>query len=229
MSLVNCPECQKEISDTVKKCPQCGYTLKSNNKKIEFNYKNIIENFKTKKSYKIAGTIILILILLLTTIVFISNKESRIAKNVVEYLEDEGYNCNKEKNNNRDNIYICEKTDDDKTHTYTLSWKSSDLFYRLVEDAFNIEYHFEDRYERYFDFTLSRYKSNKHQYIRVNNTIDNELCSFNPTDNKDTFRESGKGIIYTSYDDECDNFLKEFNNMLEIFEDIVEDNKIRTE
>ncbi len=28
MALINCPECSKEISDTVKKCPNCGYKFK---------------------------------------------------------------------------------------------------------------------------------------------------------------------------------------------------------
>lgn len=28
MSLMNCPECNKEISDTVKTCPNCGYKIK---------------------------------------------------------------------------------------------------------------------------------------------------------------------------------------------------------
>lgn len=27
MALINCPECQREISDTVKACPHCGYSL----------------------------------------------------------------------------------------------------------------------------------------------------------------------------------------------------------
>jgi predicted amidophosphoribosyltransferase len=28
MSLINCPECKKEISDLAESCPQCGYKLK---------------------------------------------------------------------------------------------------------------------------------------------------------------------------------------------------------
>lgn len=28
MSLINCPECNKEISDTVKICPNCGYKIR---------------------------------------------------------------------------------------------------------------------------------------------------------------------------------------------------------
>ncbi|MGN0609869.1 MAG: hypothetical protein ACI4J6_11730 [Oscillospiraceae bacterium] len=33
MALINCPECKKEISDTVRKCPNCGYTIKKFDKK----------------------------------------------------------------------------------------------------------------------------------------------------------------------------------------------------
>ena len=29
MALINCPECGKEMSDSVKKCPHCGYKIKS--------------------------------------------------------------------------------------------------------------------------------------------------------------------------------------------------------
>jgi len=34
MALINCPECQKEVSETAKRCPHCGYTLKDNKKII---------------------------------------------------------------------------------------------------------------------------------------------------------------------------------------------------
>lgn len=30
MALINCPECGKEISDSVKKCPHCGKKIKDN-------------------------------------------------------------------------------------------------------------------------------------------------------------------------------------------------------
>jgi ribosomal protein L37E len=30
MSLINCPECGKEISDSAKKCPKCGYPISKN-------------------------------------------------------------------------------------------------------------------------------------------------------------------------------------------------------
>lgn len=37
MALINCPECKKEISDTIEQCPHCGYKIKrkkSVNKKL---------------------------------------------------------------------------------------------------------------------------------------------------------------------------------------------------
>lgn len=34
MALINCPECNKSISDQSNSCPGCGYPLKSNDTKI---------------------------------------------------------------------------------------------------------------------------------------------------------------------------------------------------
>ena len=33
MALIKCPECGKEISDSISTCPNCGYVLKKKNKK----------------------------------------------------------------------------------------------------------------------------------------------------------------------------------------------------
>lgn len=33
MAIIKCPECNKEMSDTVKKCPHCGYKIKNKSKK----------------------------------------------------------------------------------------------------------------------------------------------------------------------------------------------------
>jgi hypothetical protein len=34
MALITCPECNKEISDTAKSCPSCGYELKPSGKQL---------------------------------------------------------------------------------------------------------------------------------------------------------------------------------------------------
>lgn len=49
MALINCPECSKEISDTVKVCPHCGYKIK----KINNHYRKISKS--TKKWIVIAA------------------------------------------------------------------------------------------------------------------------------------------------------------------------------
>lgn len=43
MALINCPECKKEISDTARKCPHCGYAVKSVVKDISTNKKTILK------------------------------------------------------------------------------------------------------------------------------------------------------------------------------------------
>lgn len=35
MAIINCPECQHELSNTIKKCPQCGHKI------VLHNYKNV--------------------------------------------------------------------------------------------------------------------------------------------------------------------------------------------
>lgn len=57
MALINCPECNKEISDTVKKCPHCGIKIKG--------YKKKSMSLKTKKILAISGVIIAICIVAL--------------------------------------------------------------------------------------------------------------------------------------------------------------------
>jgi len=79
MSLINCTECNKEISDKVKSCPHCGYPFEDE-KDIEEQQVNAIEvetNAKLKKSKKnkvVIITSILIFIVLLSGIVFYTQK-----------------------------------------------------------------------------------------------------------------------------------------------------------
>ncbi|MCH5266616.1 MAG: hypothetical protein J1F02_12000 [Lachnospiraceae bacterium] len=59
MALINCPECNKEISDTVKVCPGCGYKFKKSKQKKEKKEPKI---FKSKKSKRIAIVILAVVI-----------------------------------------------------------------------------------------------------------------------------------------------------------------------
>ena len=42
MALIKCPKCNKEISDTTKKCIHCKTKVKSNNNTLKINYKLVI-------------------------------------------------------------------------------------------------------------------------------------------------------------------------------------------
>lgn len=42
MALIKCPKCNKEISDTTKKCIHCKTKIKSNNNTLKINYKLVI-------------------------------------------------------------------------------------------------------------------------------------------------------------------------------------------
>ena len=42
MALIKCPECNKEISDTTKRCPSCGYKFHIKNRKIIYTIISIV-------------------------------------------------------------------------------------------------------------------------------------------------------------------------------------------
>lgn len=60
MSLINCPECNKEISDSVKKCPACGYKIKKHKGQKE---PRILKTSKQKILFKIILIIVIIVLL----------------------------------------------------------------------------------------------------------------------------------------------------------------------
>lgn len=60
MALINCPECQKEISDQAKKCPNCGVSVKKEIARIKSEE---ISKTVTTKEKVIAFVIILAIII----------------------------------------------------------------------------------------------------------------------------------------------------------------------
>ena len=72
MALIKCPECEKEISDTVKTCPHCGYKLRKKAK----------DNIKT--SNKIIIIILIIIILPIVYLLLIGQESRQIALNIIK-------------------------------------------------------------------------------------------------------------------------------------------------
>lgn len=77
MALIKCPECGKEISDTVKNCPNCGYKMKKKSEK------------KSKKNLMIILFVILVVLIVGGVVAFKSVKERK--KQL--YYENIVYNC----------------------------------------------------------------------------------------------------------------------------------------
>lgn len=85
MALIKCPECKKQISDTNKKCPKCGYELKkeeSKKKKEQLidkgknSVSSFVELLKKYKKFIIIGIIIVIFIILVTFVINYINEKT---------------------------------------------------------------------------------------------------------------------------------------------------------
>lgn len=62
MALIICPECNKEISNSVKKCPHCGYKIKMKQKKPK-KEPRILTTTKRKKVFVVVISIIILALL----------------------------------------------------------------------------------------------------------------------------------------------------------------------
>ena len=67
MALINCPECQKEISEKVKSCPHCGYPFETNSvgnsQQTDKNNWNKYKDLNTWKPAVRAGKTVLVIYL----------------------------------------------------------------------------------------------------------------------------------------------------------------------
>lgn len=84
MSLINCPECNKEVSDTAKSCPHCGYNIEkyiadSQHKEVVTNKSEAPEIKKPSKTGLIIGIIALIFIVIITILVVKQKKQDEYA------------------------------------------------------------------------------------------------------------------------------------------------------
>lgn len=122
MVLIKCPECKKRISDTVNKCPQCGFDL-SNVSKNDLK----VKEFKLEKKTIIKIVIIVgILLVVLFGYKMLFPANGRVNK-AVRYLESEGYECEKEMAVtlfNTDGKYICVDEDSkDNKREFIITWE----------------------------------------------------------------------------------------------------------
>lgn len=106
MALIKCKECHKEISDTVRFCPHCGYKM---SKKSNFSKKMLT---KIKSNKKIIIILALILIVLIGGLIFYLSYtgSKRYAKKMTSYLEERGFVCERDPYERL--VYNCDKKED---------------------------------------------------------------------------------------------------------------------
>jgi DNA repair exonuclease SbcCD ATPase subunit len=84
MALINCPECQKEISDKVKACPHCGYPL--SNESSEENTQRVevtdIKINSQKLKPAITGVILIGLVIVIGILIFNNARKSNYITNL---------------------------------------------------------------------------------------------------------------------------------------------------
>jgi uncharacterized membrane protein YvbJ len=89
MALINCPECNKEISDKVKACPYCGYPLIDNDETQKVEVTSVKLQINKDKPKKIVATIVGILFVVGIVFVFyLSSKQEQYSKDFNIVIEE---------------------------------------------------------------------------------------------------------------------------------------------
>ncbi|MDE5604751.1 MAG: zinc ribbon domain-containing protein [Eubacterium sp.] len=96
MALINCPECNKEISDTVKACPHCGYSFEKSVPQLPENTTGNEDNSslsKNRNSKKVIIPIVIIIVLVFVAVgvYFLATANSRNYEKAVELYKAENY------------------------------------------------------------------------------------------------------------------------------------------
>jgi len=89
MALIQCPECNKEISDKVKSCPFCGFPFETSAdvQQVEIASVNIATKDPVKMKKVITGAIIAVVVLVLGFVIFSVIKNNDEKKKYNAYID----------------------------------------------------------------------------------------------------------------------------------------------
>lgn len=144
MALVKCPECNREVSDTVRKCPNCGYKLRLHKKQIE----QVSVWKKNNKWWKILIAMVIVAILSGGGIACYLYMNSSLRK-VQNYLA--------EGNIDQAQVVFDDKIKSDSELAIDLKGELLDVLSSVIDDyAENaVEY---DAYQKIKDFIIMNYE-----------------------------------------------------------------------
>lgn len=235
MSLMNCPECNKEMSDTIKKCPHCGFVIKkkkvkkekvetSEKKKLKDKILGVIKN----KKFRI-GFLVFVVIFFLGCLI-ISNMQINRVNKVVDFLEDEDYKCEKINSDYEMYDYVCTLEEDGAIYEYLLSYDRSFWDRVLDYDYIGISFTYTD--DEYF------FRISNQAYIQVrayadDNTMKNRVNDsrnivYRVVRNKldyDKCKTYSRDSYFYDYDDErkCEILNEHYEKYAEIIKDVIEE------
>lgn len=169
MALIKCPECKKEFSNTINKCPHCGYKIKSS-----VDVRGIINKIVSNK--KILFSIIGVLLVVITIYIcsFGGVKVQKASKKMVEYLQDIGYSCSQYDEDDSEICFYCfyctNMTSNGVSQTVQIDYRNNYVGYK--ESAY-------DAYEFSISSTDYDTSSTRTQKIFYNDLVENEKFHFN--------------------------------------------------
>lgn len=232
MALINCPECNKEMSDTIKKCPHCGFVIKKKKVKKDKSVKGEKKKLKDKiinllKNKKFWISFLIVIVVLFLIALFVSTIQLNRINKAVEYLEDEDYECEKIDDEYNYYNYVCTLEKDGALYEYLLSYDDSFWERVLMTDYFSVSFTYSD--DEYF-FRLNWEGFVQLRPFRGDNTLENRtdddgMMQYTVSDNKIEYDEcwtySSDSYFY-DYDDvrKCEILNEHYEKYAEIIKDV---------
>lgn len=230
MALIKCPECKKKISNTIKTCPNCGYELKEEDRKVK----------KKKPILKIIILCILLIFIVGFAVLeyqglqdrakqqkteqiqkekFIKNVNSYIdvekdvveeVKEIVTFRKKVWRNCNWETEDPETDKYTKNSKghffDDfnDALQKYENSDKAAEQIEKVEEESID----FEDYYSK-----ITSYKTTNKSYKKIKKYVQDITAEF-----KNLLKyDATYGYSYSEYDSKTEDY---FNNIQELETDL---------
>lgn len=213
MALIKCSECKKEISDTVKRCPHCGFKMKSS-----FDFKGIINKIVSNKKILFSITLVLLVVVIVICIsMFTGVKEHKDSKKMREYLVGIGYSCmTYEAKDNSDVCTYChyctKMMSNGVSQTIEIDYRDNDVIYK--ESAYSA-------YELSIQSDDYNSESKHTGVIRYNDLVEDENFTFFPQ-NVEYFTV-GENVDcdrykYGSSKNICPDVISDVNTAMRLFE-----------
>lgn len=186
------------------------------------------------KKWKICIWIALLLVLIIGSAI-VKSIPKKYADQAVEFLEDEGYECDIITEGN--DMYLCEyESDNEILHQFTISWGDGFTAFNLLNgvSGFYINYDLKDGDDKWIYFGDEVFQKNYYGVYSYSYLIDDNECMFvaaNWKDDYDNYIDDDADVValndevcdYKNNCESCSVYEKEINYALDIFREIYDE------